>query len=162
MYEVLFSGKNLPARQEVQIFTGSLSTDAHDPQTVTGSQFFSFLEHFDAITFVTSSHRHPTRAFPIRYEEQKCAKKRKHLTFSCRPWLTTSVLKFPIHWGRRGGGGGSKMGVARGWKFEHSFPASLKAQVSQLIQQIIINKKLIVFLCHPTALTENYFVESLC
>ena len=36
---------------------------------------FSFLERFDAITFVTSSHRRPTRVFPVRCEEQKRAKR---------------------------------------------------------------------------------------
>ena len=41
----------------------------------TGNRIFSFLERFDAITFVTSSHRRPTRAFIVRCEEQKRAKK---------------------------------------------------------------------------------------
>ena len=55
--------------------SGSLSTDDREPRTATGSRMFSFLERFEAITFVTSSHRRPTRTFPIRFEEQKRANK---------------------------------------------------------------------------------------
>ena len=41
----------------------------------TRSQIFSFLKCSDAIMFVTSSHRGPTRAFFIHCEEQKCARR---------------------------------------------------------------------------------------
>ena len=37
-----------------------------------------------------------TRAFPVRCEEQKRAKRKQQQTTSgCRSWLTNSVLKFP-------------------------------------------------------------------
>ena len=70
------------------------------PRTATGSRIFFFSQRFDAITFVTSSHRRPTRAFPIRCEEQKCAEKENiRLPVAVRG-SRTSVLKLPIG-GRR-------------------------------------------------------------
>ena len=73
----------------------SLSTDVREPRTATGSRIFSFLERFGAIAFVTSSHRRPTKAFPVRCEEQKCAKKGNiRLPVAVRG-SQASVLKVP-------------------------------------------------------------------
>ena len=73
----------------------SLSTDVREPRTSTGSRIVSFLERLDVITFVTSSHRRLTRAFPIRCEEQKRAKKGNiRLPVAVRG-SRTSVLKLP-------------------------------------------------------------------
>ena len=58
--------------------------------------FFFILERFDAIRFVTSSHRRPTRAFTVRYEEQKRAKKGNiRLSVAVRG-SRTPVLKLSI------------------------------------------------------------------
>ena len=62
----------------------------HRPSWATDSNrkliFFS-LEHFDTTTFVTSSHRRPTRAFPS-IVRSKNAPINKQTTFSCRQCLT--------------------------------------------------------------------------
>ena len=69
-------------------------TDVREPRTATGSRFFPYLERFDAITFVTSSHGRPTRNFFVRCEEQKRAKKGNiRLPVAVRG-SRTSVLKF--------------------------------------------------------------------
>ena len=78
-----------------QSILGSLNTDVREPRTATRSRFFSFLERFDAITFETSSHRGPTRAFLVGCEEQKRARKRKLSTSGCRPWLTNVCPYLP-------------------------------------------------------------------
>ena len=56
-------------------------------------EFFSFLERFDAITFVTLSHRRPTRAFFVFLEEQKRAKKSNIRLPVALSRSRTSVLK---------------------------------------------------------------------
>ena len=57
--------------------------------------FFFFFERFNGITFVTSSHRRPARAFPVRCEEENRARKGNiRLPVSVRG-LRTSALKLP-------------------------------------------------------------------
>ena len=64
-----------------------------EPRTATGSWIFSILEHLDAITFVTSNHRRPSRAFPVRYEEQKRIRKGKiRLPVAARGSQTSAEL----------------------------------------------------------------------
>ena len=73
---------------------GSLSTDVREPRTATG-RISSFLEPFGAISFVASNHRRPTRAFAVRCEEQKRAKKGNiRLPVAVRG-SRTCVLKLP-------------------------------------------------------------------